>query len=340
MKSVKNWISLTIVILLIVFMYNVDLSTTAVNTINTSTVAISGESFGVKLYTKGVLVISLAPVETETGEKNPAEEAGIMAGDILITINNKNVSTCKEVADIFESSAGKEIKITYERNEKDFTTVLKPEYSVSSKAYKAGLWIRDSTAGIGTITYYDPKGNFGALGHGIADVDTGTLMPLGDGEALKSTVIGLSMAEKSKPGEIYGVLEQLSIGSIKKNCDEGVYGTAPVVQSNAEYIEVAQPSEVEKGAAKIATTIDSTGVQYFDIEIKKINRNSKDNKDMVIKVTDEKLLEKTGGILQGMSGSPIIQNGKFIGAVTHVFLNKPDQGYAIFGTKMIKNSSF
>lgn len=339
MKNLKNWVSLILVVTLVIFVYNFDTSTTAINTTNSQLVAISGESFGIKLYTKGVLVISTAPVQTKNGDVSPAEDAGMMAGDIIVSLNNKEVTTCKEVANVFECSNGSGVKVIYERNEETQTTVLKPALNVTSDCYKAGMWIRDSTAGIGTITYYDTKGNYGALGHGITDVDTGTLMPLGDGEALKSSVIGLSVAEKGKAGEIYGVLETAGIGSIKINCEEGIYGTSPVVQADKNYIESAQPSEIEKGPAKIAATIDESGVRYFDIEITRISKNSKENKDMIIKITDEELLEKTGGILQGMSGSPIVQNGKFVGAVTHVFLNKPEQGYAIFASKMLDKSS-
>lgn len=339
MKNIKNFISMILVVSLVVFVYSYEDATQAVTTTNTQMVTVSGESFGIKLYTKGVLVISTAEVETAQGEKNPCEDAGLLSGDIIVALDNQEVTTCNEVANIFECCSGKSVQVTYERNDKQTSVMVKPQLCVTSGTYKAGLWIRDSTAGIGTITYYDTKGNFAGLGHGITDVDTGTLMPLGDGEALKSKIVGLSAAEKGTPGELYGVLQQASIGEIKINCDRGIYGTSKTIDAEANYVQVAQPGEIEKGAAKMATTIDGGAVKYYDIEIVRINMHGSSTKDMVIKITDKNLLKKTGGILQGMSGSPIIQNGKFIGAVTHVFVNKPTYGYAVFGSRMVEQSN-
>lgn len=336
MKYFKNFITFLLVISIAVLVSNYDESVQTQANIKTSKVALSGESFGIKLFTKGVLVISPAEVQTKRGVKNPAADVGISAGDVITAINGKKVGTCAEVSEAFEKSGGKSIIVSIERSGQSKSVSITPELSSSSGTYKAGLWIRDSSAGIGTITFYDKKGNFAALGHGICDVDTGTLMPMSEGEALKSKIIGFSKSEKGKAGELYGILGSESIGKIKLNCDKGVYGESSKSTENLKFIDTALPNEVKRGKATLLTTIDESGVQEFEVEIVFVSRFSSGTKDMIVKLTDEDLLKKSGGILQGMSGSPIIQNGKFIGALTHVFVNKGNYGYAIFGYTMTK----
>ncbi|MBR0413546.1 MAG: SpoIVB peptidase [Clostridia bacterium] len=335
MKNIRNMISLILVIVFAVFVSNYDESTQAAAAISQNTVSISGESFGIKMHTQGVLVISAAAVQTENGEKNPAGDLGLRAGDVITHIGGKEVKSCAAVSEAIEASGGKELIITLRRGNEEKSVALTPVLCSSSGTYKAGLWIRDSSAGIGTVTFYDKSGNFGALGHGVTDADTQTLLPLRNGEAVQSEIIGFSQAKKGVAGELYGVLTNQKIGSITKNTEGGVYGKTDSPQGNLAYIPVAQPKEIKSGKATLLTTIDEKGVQEFEVNIQFINMLSTGYKDMIVKVTDKKLLEKTGGILQGMRGSPIVQNGKFVGALTHVFLNRPDLGYAVFGYKMV-----
>lgn len=335
MKNIKNIISLILVIVFAVFVSNYEDSAEAAANMQAPMVSVSGESFGIKLHTAGVLVISPAEVQTDSGVKNPAGDLGLKAGDVITALNGKKVSASKEVSSAIEKSGGKSIIITFERNGEEKSVSLTPVLCSATGTYKAGLWIRDSSAGIGTVTFYNQKGNFAALGHGVTDVDTHTLMPLGNGEALQSEIIGYSQAEKGKAGELYGILSKNIIGKIQMNTEQGVYGTSSADASALKYIQTALPGEIKRGKATVLTTIDSSGVQEFEVQIAFVSRYSTSSKDMIIKVTDKTLLEKTGGILQGMSGSPIIQNGKFVGALTHVFVNRPDCGYAIFGYKMV-----
>lgn len=299
-------------------------------------VAVSGKSFGIKMYTEGVLVVGLAPVQSKSAEVTPASDAGIKVGDIIKKINGKKITASKQVSELCESSGGKALTINLTREEKNLTVKVSPIMSVSTKTYKIGLWVRDSTAGIGTITYFDTSGNFAALGHGINDIDTNELMPLGDGEAVDSKIIGLTKSERGITGELYGVFTDNAIGRIKINNDCGLYGTVYEKDASLKFIECAKTQDIKTGKATILTTIDGTGVHEYEIEITRINKFSNGSKDMVVKITDPKLLEATGGIVQGMSGSPIIQNGKFVGAITRVFVNKPSKGYAINAENMVK----
>ena len=338
MKNIKNILSLILVIVFAVFVSNYDESTQAAAGLSMNMVSVSGESFGIKMHTAGVLVISTAEVQTESGVKNPAEDVGLKSGDVITHLNGKPVNKCDEVSTAIEKSKGKEMIISIRRDDEEKSVALKPELSTATGTYKAGLWIRDSSAGIGTVTFTDKNGNFAALGHGVTDTDTHTLLPLKNGEALQSEIIGFSKAEKGKAGELYGVLTDKSIGSITKNTDGGIYGSTKTDVTSLNFIPVAQPKEIKRGKATMLTTIDSSGPQVFEVYISFVTRLSTNYKDMIIKVTDKRLLERTGGILQGMSGSPIIQNGKFVGALTHVFVNKPEMGYAVFGYKMVNLS--
>ena len=340
MKNVKSWVAIILVVVLFAVVYSEDSADDGQTrqTAHTAStrVAVSGESFGIKMYTAGVLVVGLAPVQTKLGEVNPAADAGVKIGDVIKSIDSNAVNTSQQVSNAFENFDGKKIRLKLERGDRTINVSVTPVKSVITGTYKVGLWVRDSTAGIGTITYYDTSGNFAALGHGINDVDTNTLMPLGNGEALRSKIIGLTKSEKGVAGELYGVLEENVLGKIKLNCENGLYGTVDKPDAKMSFIEVARTEEVSVGKAQIATTVDSSGVRYYDIEILRVNKYSKGTKDMVVKITDERLIEKTGGIVQGMSGSPIVQNGKFVGALTHVFVNKPDKGYAVLAKNMLK----
>ena len=299
-------------------------------------VGIGGDIFGIKLYTKGVIVVSVDSVSTANGEKNPALEAGIKCGDIITHINGEPALNTVQMTKSVENSQGKALKLSIDRNGEKFELTLKPELSVNGN-YKAGIWVRDSSAGIGTITFYDDDAMvFGGLGHGVCDVDTGKIMPLNNGEAVRAKVNGFYKSSAGNPGELCGVFSDIALGSLRVNCETGVYGEL-LQPSGAKTLPVALEGEVKLGAAKILTTIDENGPQYYDIEITRIYPSSDmSTRNMIIKVTDPELLEKTGGIVQGMSGSPIVQNSMLVGAVTHVFVNDPTQGYGIFANRMIQ----
>lgn len=295
-----------------------------------------GDAFGIKLYTKGVIVVSVDSVTTSKGSADPALDAGLKCGDIITRIGGKAALSSQQLTDAVEQSEGKRLNLTVERNGETLELSLKPELSVNG-GYKAGIWVRDSSAGIGTVTFYDSgAGMFAGLGHGVCDVDTGKIMPLENGEAVRARISGFYKSSAGNPGELCGVFTDSVIGSLRVNHDMGVYGELlqPVGEKT---IPVALESEIQLGPAQMITTIDDSGPQYYDVEIVKIYPSSDlSARNMIIKVTDPELLEKTGGILQGMSGSPLLQNSMLVGAVTHVFISEPEQGYAVFAQRMIE----
>lgn len=300
-------------------------------------VSVSGESFGIKLYTDGVIIVGIRDVETDKGKCNPAKEAGLEKGDIIIEINGKKVYSADSVTDILNDNNGKDYKITVKRNGNYKEFLLKPAYSSSQGCYKVGLWVRDSTAGVGTITYYDKSNNtVSALGHPITDVDTNEIMPILDGEAVRATVTKIYKSKAGEAGSLCCEFTNDIIGTLKKNCQSGIYGKYTCTLKNTYEYEVASPNEIVRGPVQILCTIDSGKAKFYNAQISRISyRENKKGKNMVVKITDERLLEKTGGIVQGMSGSPIIQNGKLVGALTHVIVDSPEKGYAIFAQDMI-----
>ena len=298
-------------------------------------VAPGGDVFGIKLYTKGIIVVSIDSVTTENGMADPAVTAGIKCGDIITTINSQAATSSQQMTDAVESSGGKPLHLRVDRNGEIIEISLTPVRSVNGN-FKAGLWVRDSSAGIGTITFYDDSsGFFAGLGHGVCDIDTGKIMPLNNGEAVRAKVNGFYKSSAGNPGELCGVFSDIALGSLRVNHEMGVYGKL-LQPSGKKLMPVALESEIRLGKAQMITTIDDSGPQYYDIEITKIYPSSDlSARNMIIQVTDPILLEKTGGIVQGMSGSPIVQNSMLVGAVTHVFVNSPDKGYAIFAQRMI-----
>lgn len=300
-------------------------------------VSVSGESFGIKLYTDGVIIVGIRDVETDKGKCNPAKEAGLEKGDIIIEINGKKVYSADSVTDILNDNNGKDYKITVKRNGNYKEFLLKPAYSSSQGCYKVGLWVRDSTAGVGTITYYDKSNNtVSALGHPITDVDTNEIIPILDGEAVRATVTKIYKSKAGEAGSLCCEFTNDIIGTLKKNCQSGIYGKYTCTLKNTYEYEVASPNEIVRGPVQILCTIDSGKAKFYNAQISRISyRENKKGKNMVVKITDERLLEKTGGIVQGMSGSPIIQNGKLVGALTHVIVDSPEKGYAIFAQDMV-----
>lgn len=310
----------------------------SVNIIPKTSVVPVGEAIGMKLYTDGVLVVGMSEIEGQ----RPYENSGIQEGDRIIQINENDINNTTELMQEVNSSYGNEINIKYVHEEETITTSIKPAKN-SNNEYKLGLWVRDAAAGVGTLTFYEPStGMFACLGHGILDVDTTELITIANGELVTTNIINIQKGEKGTPGEIRGTIESgYTIGQISKNTAFGVYGVlnAPSYLSISpnDAIEVASREEIQIGQAEIICELENGNREHYTIEIQKIfTGNNEDNKSMLLKVTDERLLEKTSGIVQGMSGAPIIQNGKFIGAITHVLVNDPTMGYGVFADIMIK----
>lgn len=299
-------------------------------------VTLCGNVYGIKLYSSGVVVISTEDIETENGFENPGKKAGIKSGDIIKKIDNKKVNSNKEVSEICKKSNGKRLTFTIERNGKSVTAFLQTAKEKSSGIFKAGLWVRDSTAGIGTMTFFDREsGIFASLGHAICDVDTGTVLPLSEGTALEARILGCSQGTDADAGELTGTFTSTEIGELYLNSECGVYGRLYGYDDNAELIPVATSGEVKTGKAQILCTVDGSGRKFYDVEITKIIDTKSNQKNMTVKITDERLLKITGGIVQGMSGTPLIQNGMLAGAITHVFVGTPKEGYAIFAENMV-----
>ena len=295
----------------------------------------SGEIFGLRLYTQGVVVIKTDTVDTSAGYASPAEKAKLQKGDIILKVNGEYVTSSNSLSLLFCNSGGASFEIEYLRDSKAYKTTLTTLYSESENKYKAGLWIRDSAAGIGTMTFYCPEsGLFASLGHGVCDVDTGEILPFSNGDTVKADICGCYKGENGKAGELCGTFLSEVTGILFCNCSEGVYGKLSDYDKSQKVLPLAMSYEVEEGNAQIISSVDNEGAKYYDIEITKLSDT--EEKNMVIKITDEELIKKTGGIVQGMSGSPIIQNGMLVGAVTHVFLGDPTQGYAIFAQTMLE----
>lgn len=320
-------------------LFNFDIKDIEVNVLDKATVIPVGKIAGIKLYTKGVLVVGMSEID---GQK-PYEQSNIQEGDIITNINDSEIENTTELIECINKSNGESINITYINDGETKECNITPVKNQNGK-YQIGLWVRDSAAGIGTVTFYEPKtGNFVALGHGITDVDTSEIIDISTGELVDTKILSIVKGESGTPGKIQGTLNnQKSIGTIYKNTKLGIYGKviteANLLPTYSNAIEVATRDEIKLGKATILCSVENSDkVEEFEIEIeKKFINNNYDNKSMLIKVTDERLIEKTGGIVQGMSGSPIIQGGKFIGAITHVIVNNPKEGYAVFGDMLIK----
>ena len=310
-----------------------------------TTVIPVGNIAGLKLYTSGVLVVGMSEIEGEDSKiYKPYENTGIEEGDTIVKINDNEINTTDELIEKINMSKGEKVEIEYIHDEETKECSITP-VKTSEEEYKLGLWVRDSAAGVGTVSFYEPDTHiFGALGHGITDIDTGDLLNIAEGEFVTAKILDIKKGEDGNPGKIQGTVEeQETIGEISKNTEFGIYGKIKDISSlnidTSKEMEVALRDEIQLGKATILCSLDNQTVGEYEIEITKINKeNNYNNKSMEIKVTDEKLIEKTGGIIQGMSGSPIIQNGKFIGAITHVLVNSSTEGYAIFGDLMLKQS--
>lgn len=305
-----------------------------------------GQPIGIRISTKGVLVVALSDIEGNQGKMlSPAGDSDIEIGDSILKINGKEVLKAEDVSKYVNDSDGKKLEVTLSRKGTIIFKSVTPIKSKNDSSYKIGLWIRDSTAGIGTLTFYDEKSKaFAALGHPITDVDTNTILEIGNGQLLSSDIASVKKGCKGNPGELRGIFtnEDNPIGEIFKNTSCGIFGKAKTSLTNSIYQKPIFPAfknEIKVGPAQILTTVYGEEPKLYDIEIQKLyDQDSPDSKSMLIKVTDKELLDKTGGIVQGMSGSPIIQNERLIGAVTHVLVNKPDTGYGVYIEWMLKDS--
>ncbi len=304
-----------------------------------------GNPIGVRVNSEGVIVVGYSEIEVDNKtEESPGKIAGLEIGDIILRVDGEEIENCLNLLKRIKDRDKENITVDILRNGQNVskTIHLKKE---NNKDYKIGLWIRDSTAGVGTLTFFDAESKkFGALGHPITDSDTNEPFLIKRGDVLQSSIISVRKGEKGSPGELRGIFvnENTPTGDIKKNTQSGIFGEITNIEAlnkNIKPLKVGFRDEICLGKAKIITTIDENGPQEFDIEIQKLlNQSTPNSKSMVIKITDPKLLEKTGGIVQGMSGSPIIQNNKIIGAVTHVLINKPDTGYGIYIEWMLQDA--
>ena len=314
----------------------IPLRKTKVHVGNRRYVSLGGEVFGLKIYSSGVLVVSTEDILTEKGAMNPGKKAGIKSGDIVRKIDEKEINSNKDISEICKESNGKELEFTILRNSEEMTLTLTTVKEKSSGIFKAGLWVRDSTAGIGTMTFYDREtGVFASLGHAVCDGDTGIVLPLSEGTAVSAKILGCSRGTETEAGELSGAFTANKIGKLYKNNGCGVYGKLDTTDAGGEILPVATAMEVKTGKAQILCTVDEKGKKYYDVEITKILDTHSEEKNMTVKITDEELLGITGGIVQGMSGTPLIQNGMLVGAITHVFVGTPKEGYAIFAENML-----
>lgn len=310
-----------------------------VNVVPETMLSPCGKAVGIKMFTKGLICVGTQSVQSVSGENfNIAKGLNIQQTDMIISANGEELHTVEQFSQIVESSQGNPITLVVLKNGTQETKIATPVKT--NDGYRLGLWVRDSTAGIGTVTFTDSEsGAFAALGHPITDVDTGILMPVDKGSITNAEIVDAKKGTKGEPGELYGVFSggQGDCGVITKNTERGIYGK---LMPDADFptkgpVPAASKTQVKTGKAQIYANVTGNAVESYDIEIQKIMRYAADEKNMVVKITDKRLLDITGGIVQGMSGSPIIQNGKIVGAVTHVFVNDPTRGYGIFIENML-----
>lgn len=300
-------------------------------------VILGGVPFGVKFNTEGVMVIGFSDIDSTPKAQTPAYLAGLRTKDVITKINGKKIKDAAELTSYVEDSGGAPITLTYKRAGVEKTVTVTPAYSKNEARYKTGVWVKDSGAGIGTVTYIIPKNkSFGGLGHGICDNDTGELVPISRGVVMDVNISAVKKGVSGTPGEIKGFFGTKTLGAMATNTDCGVFGTFDCLPSYCDKtIDVAMRDEICEGKACVVCTLDNSAPKSYSIEIVSINKQAEGSKCFVIHVSDESLIEKTGGIVQGMSGSPIVQNGKLIGAVTHVMVNDPTTGYGIFIENML-----
>ena len=291
-----------------------------------------GKAVGIKLFSDGVLVVGLAE------GASPARSCGLREGDVITALDGEHVDSTEQVQSLLSDAAGEEMTLTVRRGAARVSLTAAARRSADG-TWQLGAWIRDSMAGIGTLTYYDPTtGQYGALGHGITDVDTAQLMPLASGSIMETTVKAVKKGVKGDPGELKGDFSvQRDVGTVTVNSDGGIFGTVSDADfpARSQAVPVAGAEEVKCGRAVILSTVSGEEIREYQVEIVKVFRDADSTRNLLLRITDPELLQATGGIVQGMSGSPILQNGKLVGAVTHVMINDPTQGYGIFAENML-----
>lgn len=294
-----------------------------------------GENIGIQLNSSGVIIVGTY----EIGNKNPAKDANLQNGDKIIKVNGKDVKNIQNMLEIISKSDNQEeVELTYLRGSKEYSTILNLEKV--DDVYKTGLYVKDSVNGVGTLTFIDPEtGLYGALGHEVLEKTTNQKLEIKDGIIYSSTVTGITKSDNGSPGEKNATYDTSKVfGSVYENTESGIFGKYTGDTSNRKLYKVAEKDELKLGEAKILTVISGNEIEEFSIEIIKTNNNKNTTKNLLFKITDEKLLNATGGIVQGMSGSPIIQDDKIVGAVTHVVVDEPTKGYGIFITNMLEEA--
>ena len=313
-------------------------STVSVEVLDELQVAVLGTPFGMKLYTEGVLVIDMTDVETENGNVNPAKDAGIIKGDYIVSVDGRKKSTIEELSAAVEASAGNEMKFEIKRGGKTKIIRFCAALSKETNSYKVGLWVRDSSAGIGTLTFYSPATEVVCgLGHGVCDEDTEELLELDSGELVTAEIISVEKGSAGSPGQLKGKFTNSTIGAIDLNSEDGVFSLLKGKLSLSNLTEIALKQEIKDGAAQLLCTVKGDSPKLYSCTVKK--RNSaylSPTQNLIVTVNDSELLNLSGGIVQGMSGSPIIQNGKLVGAITHVLIDDPTKGYGIFAENMLE----
>ncbi len=300
-----------------------------------------GQAVGVALQTRGILVVGAAG----EGGDSPGVRAGLRAGDMLRSADGVELQSAEHLTELVKAGGGKAMTLEYSREGKPGRVSVVPLYDETSGAFKLGVWVRDSTAGVGTLSFFDARtGAFGALGHAITDADTGSMLAVRQGNVMTADIVEIRRGSRGTPGELRGsfLRQQRVLGELSENGVYGVYGMADAPIQNPLYpdgLPVGGQEDVHTGRASILATVDDRGVREYDVEITRVTRQSSPaQKSLVLRVTDEELLDLTGGIVQGMSGSPILQDGRIIGAVTHVFVNDPTQGYGLFIEWMLERA--
>ena len=292
-----------------------------------------GENVGIEIKSKGVMVVGLYEIDG----KYIASEAGIKVGDIITSINGNQINTIDEMTKIISESENK-IEIGFIREEKQDHTTLELKKD-ENNVYKTGLYVKDTIKGIGTLTYIDPKTRLcGILGHEVLEKNTNKILEVKDGKIYESTVTGIEPSKDGNPGEKNAVFKETTIGNIKENTNKGIFGTYEEKLPEKKLYKVALPKDIKEGEAKILTVLNGEEIKEYSINIIKLSDTKEKTKNILFEITDKELLEKTGGIIQGMSGSPIIQNERIIGAVTHVVVDSPTKGYGIFITNMLEEA--
>ena len=320
----------------------IPLKSVDVNVVSDSVVIPGGNTIGVRINTDGLTVLDCEEfTNLDSKEVKPFEYAGIRKGDVIKKINNQEIYGVDDFIQKVQKAGNEPIDLEIVRGDEENLITVKAEKDENDGMYKLGIWVREITSGVGTVTFIDPVSkNFGALGHGISDMGGTSLLNVRQGNAYPAVIMSIVKGRKGTPGELKGAIRENEVfGTINKNTSTGIYGTVTGIDlEDARKIQVGLTQEIQIGPATILSNITGDEVKEYDIYIEKVNRQSAKLKSMLIRVTDEELIAKTGGIVQGMSGSPILQNGKIIGAVTHVLVNDPTKGYGVFIETMLKEA--